>query len=99
MLHWAHGIGPACPEISTPVSLVVIVVVLAVTTVASLIKTRRDPAAKAHAGSLRAQQPRRDRRRTDRTALKARTAPAAWPGRFFILSSARRAASAIIAGP
>jgi tellurite resistance protein TerC len=34
-------------------------VVLVVTTVASLLKTRKDPAAKAHAGSLKAhkQQP------------------------------------------
>jgi tellurite resistance protein TerC len=55
ILHWAHvDLNPAIPEISTPVSLVVIVVVLAVVTVASLIKTKGDPTAKAHAGSLRA---------------------------------------------
>ena len=54
MLHWAHvDISASVPEISTPVSLGVIVVVLAVVTVASLIKTKGDPAAKAHAGSLR----------------------------------------------
>ncbi len=53
VLHWAHGIWPATPEISTNLSLAVIVVVLAVTTVASLIKSRNDPTAKAHAGSLR----------------------------------------------
>jgi tellurite resistance protein TerC len=41
----------------------VIAVVLAVVTVASLVKTRRDPSAKAHPGSLRARRAR-DRHRT-----------------------------------
>jgi tellurite resistance protein TerC len=55
ILHWAHeDISPAVPEISTPVSLAVIVVILVVVTVASLVKTRNDPSAKAHAGSLKA---------------------------------------------
>src|SRR3954451_1019683 len=55
ILHWAHvDLDPRVPEIATPVSLAVIIGVLAVVTVASLIKTRRDPAAKAHPGSLRA---------------------------------------------
>lgn len=55
VLHWAHeDLSPAVPEISTVVSLSVIIVVLAVVTAASLLKTRRDPAARAHAGSLRA---------------------------------------------
>jgi tellurite resistance protein TerC len=55
VLHWLHSdIIPAAPEISTPVSLAVIIGILAVTTVASLLKSRRDPDAKAHAGSLRA---------------------------------------------
>ena len=59
ILHWAHvDISPAVPEIPTLVSLVVILVVLAVTTVASLIKTRNDPTAKAHAGSIRAHKPK-----------------------------------------
>ncbi len=53
MLHWAHGIWPSTPEVSTNLSLAVIVIVLVVTTVASLIKSRNDPTAKAHAGSLR----------------------------------------------
>jgi tellurite resistance protein TerC len=58
MLHWAHvDISASVPEISTPVSLAVIGVVLVVTTVASLLKTRIDPAAKAHAGSLKAHKP------------------------------------------
>jgi tellurite resistance protein TerC len=54
VLHWAHGLSDRVPEISTPVSLGVILVVLVVTTVASLAKSRRDPTAKAHAGTLRA---------------------------------------------
>ncbi|NED97712.1 TerC/Alx family metal homeostasis membrane protein [Phytoactinopolyspora alkaliphila] len=55
ILHWAHvDLDDRVPEISTPVSLIVIVAVLAVVTVASLIKTRRDPSAKAHPGALRA---------------------------------------------
>jgi tellurite resistance protein TerC len=42
VLHWAHSDpSKAVPEIGTPVSLGVIVVVLAVTTVASLIEVRR----------------------------------------------------------
>jgi tellurite resistance protein TerC len=55
MLHWAHkDIHDAVPEVSTGVSLGVIGIVLVVTTVASLLKVRRDPTARAHAGSLRA---------------------------------------------
>ena len=54
ILHWAHtDISTSFPEISTAVSLIVILVVLTVTTVASLLKVRRDPEARAHAGSLR----------------------------------------------
>lgn len=55
ILHWAHqDLSTSVPEISTPLSLGVIMVVLAVVTAASLLKTRRDPFLKAHAGSLRA---------------------------------------------
>jgi tellurite resistance protein TerC len=55
VLHWAHtDISPSVPEIGTPVSLAVIVVVLVITTVASLLKVRKNPDAKAHAGSVRA---------------------------------------------
>ena len=52
ILHWGHGLDPRVPEITTAVSLAVIAVVLAATTVASLIKSRRDPAARAHAGAV-----------------------------------------------
>jgi tellurite resistance protein TerC len=66
ILHWAHtDLSASVPEIGTPVSLAVIVVVLAITTVASLVKVRRDPAARAHAGSIRAR-PKDDRPAADR---------------------------------
>ena len=55
ILHWAHvDLDPRVPEIPTAVSLGVILLVLVIVTVASLIKTRRDPTVTAHAGSLRA---------------------------------------------
>jgi tellurite resistance protein TerC len=41
ILHWAHGLSHAIPEISTGLSLAVIGGVLAVTTVASLVRSRR----------------------------------------------------------
>ena len=53
MLHYGHLQDDSIPEIETSTSLGVILVVLVVTTVASIARTRRDPAARAHAGSLR----------------------------------------------
>jgi tellurite resistance protein TerC len=53
MLHYGHLQDDAIPEIATSTSLAVIVVILAITTIASIVKARRDPAARAHAGSLR----------------------------------------------
>jgi tellurite resistance protein TerC len=50
VLHWAHDLSDRVPEIETWQSLIVIVVVLGVTTVASLRKTRVDPTARARAG-------------------------------------------------
>jgi tellurite resistance protein TerC len=62
VLHWAHeDLSTSVPEISTGVSLGVILVVLVITTVASLIKVRKDPEAKAHAGSVRASRSRDER--------------------------------------
>ena len=63
VLHWGHMVNDSVPEISTNVSLAVIVVVLAVTTVLSLLKVRRDPDAVAHAGSLRGHPARQDEER------------------------------------
>jgi tellurite resistance protein TerC len=66
VLHWGHLQDDGVPEIATTTSLVVIAVVLAVTTVASVIKARRDPSARAHAGSLRAHPEHDPKRRTAR---------------------------------
>jgi tellurite resistance protein TerC len=57
ILHWAHGLWHGTPEISTALSLAVIGGVLVVTTVASLIKVRRDPSARAHAGAVLGSKP------------------------------------------
>ncbi|MCP2163412.1 TerC/Alx family metal homeostasis membrane protein [Goodfellowiella coeruleoviolacea] len=46
VLHWAHGVWPAVPEIPTPLSLVVIALVLATVTVTSLRRRSRDTAVK-----------------------------------------------------
>ncbi|HEX5203290.1 TerC family protein [Paractinoplanes rhizophilus] len=64
VLHWAHeDISHAVPEVSIGLSLTVIVVVLAITVVASLIKIRKDPDTKAHAGSVRAVSRKKDEQR------------------------------------
>jgi tellurite resistance protein TerC len=55
VLHWAHTLSDAVPEIPTLLSLGVIAAILAITTAASLLRVRRDPSARAHAGRLRAQ--------------------------------------------
>src|SRR3954451_24164873 len=62
LLHWGHLQDDSVPEVATSTSLLVILVVLAVTVVASLLKARRDPAARAHAGSLREPREARDAR-------------------------------------
>jgi tellurite resistance protein TerC len=53
MLHYGHLQNDDIPEIATSTSLLVITAVLVITVVASLAKARRDPHARAHAGSLR----------------------------------------------
>lgn len=50
VLTFAHAQWTSVPHVSTPVSLAVIVAVLAVTAIASEVKARRDPTARAHAG-------------------------------------------------
>ena len=58
VLEFAHKQNHAIPEISTVASLAVITTVLAATTIASVIRSRRAPGRRAHAGSLRsARQP------------------------------------------
>jgi len=64
ILHWAHeDLDQRVPEVPTLLSLAVIAVVLLVVTVASLVKTKRDPTAKAHPGSLRARRARAEEAR------------------------------------
>jgi tellurite resistance protein TerC len=53
LLHFGHLQDDSIPEVQTSTSLGVIVAILAVTIVASLLRARRDPDARAHAGSLR----------------------------------------------
>jgi Integral membrane protein TerC family len=53
LLHFGHLQNDAIPEVQTSTSLGVIVAILAVTVAASLLRARRDPDARAHAGSLR----------------------------------------------
>jgi tellurite resistance protein TerC len=60
VLHYLHTQEESVPEIGTATSLVVIVGILTVTTVASVSRARRDPAARARAGSLRKPEPRRE---------------------------------------
>jgi tellurite resistance protein TerC len=61
VLHFGHLHNDAIPEIATVTSLAVIVLVLAITTIASVLKARRDPDARAHAGTLRSGSRERDR--------------------------------------
>lgn len=49
---WAHKEWESIPKISTNLSLAVIGVILLVSTVASLIKSKRDPSARGHAGRM-----------------------------------------------
>jgi tellurite resistance protein TerC len=53
MLHYGHLQNDDIPEIATSTSLLVITVVLVITVIASVLKARRDPRARAHPGSLR----------------------------------------------
>ncbi len=52
VLTYLHELNPAIPHVSTNASLVFIVVVLVVVSVASWLKVRKDPEATAHAGRM-----------------------------------------------
>ena len=54
ILTWAHETWHGVPKIPTALSLIVIAVILAIATVASLIKSRQDPTLTAHAGTVTA---------------------------------------------
>jgi tellurite resistance protein TerC len=66
LLFLHEDVSEAVPQIPTPLSLVVIAVVLVVTTVASIIRTRTHPEERAHAGALR-----RRRRRSEAASTEA----------------------------
>ena len=69
VLHYLHLERGGVPEISTALSLAVIGVVLTIATAASVIRTRREPTARARAGALR----RHERRADDDDAAEAAT--------------------------
>jgi tellurite resistance protein TerC len=52
VLHFVHDVNPDIPMIPTEVSLLFIIVVLSTVGVASWLKVRRDPTARAHAGTM-----------------------------------------------
>jgi tellurite resistance protein TerC len=52
ILTYVHEVWNEVPKVPTLASLAVIAIILIVSTVASIIKTRRDPDAKAHAGRI-----------------------------------------------
>jgi tellurite resistance protein TerC len=60
LLFLHEDVSTSFPEIPTVLSLVVIFGILAVTTVASLLRTRTHPEEQAHAGALRGHPPVRD---------------------------------------
>ena len=60
VLHYGHLQEDSIPEIETSTSLVVIGVVLAVTPDREPGEGRRDPSARAHAGTLRGERPHED---------------------------------------
>lgn len=57
---YLHEIFDSVPKIETSFSLIVISVILVISTIASLIKSKRDPSAKAHAGKIRGDKKERE---------------------------------------
>ena len=82
ILEFAHHQNRSVPTISTAISLAIIGGVLAVTAVASLLKARRDPESRAHAGTLRNRTGSPTEPPTPRAAPAARSAvsPPTAPG-------------------
>ena len=52
IMTYLHEEFTSIPKIPTPISLGVIGTILVIATVASLVKTKSDPSAKAHAGRV-----------------------------------------------
>lgn len=75
ILTFFHEVNADIPKIPTSVSLVVIIVTLTVTTIASLWKVRRDPAARAHTGPIAGHGPTRED-----TEARSATQPGGPPG-------------------
>jgi len=69
ILTFLHEVNPDIPKIETTTSLVVIIATLTITTIASIIKVRRDPAARAHSGPIAGHGPteKADKPRTETT--------------------------------
>lgn len=57
---YLHEIFDSVPKIETSFSLIVISIILVISTIASLIKSKRDPSAKAHAGKIRGDKKERE---------------------------------------
>jgi tellurite resistance protein TerC len=57
---YLHEIFDSVPKIETSFSLIVISVILVISTIASLIKSKRDPSARAHAGKIRGDKKERE---------------------------------------
>lgn len=49
---WAHEEWASVPKVSTNTSLIVIAAILGISTIASLIKSKKDPEARGHAGRM-----------------------------------------------
>lgn len=54
VITYAHEINKDIPKVPTGISLGVIAAIIIIAVIASLIKTKKDPTAKAHAGTVRA---------------------------------------------
>ncbi|TDC43649.1 TerC family protein [Actinomadura sp. KC345] len=66
LLFLHEDVSHSIPEIPTPLSLVVILLILVVTTVASLLRVRAHPEEKAQPGALRKKKPREEKESTTR---------------------------------
>lgn len=65
ILQWGHSLSDAVPHVPVGASLLFVLVTLAVTTLASLWRVRRDPGARAHAGDPYRRTPSATRRKLD----------------------------------
>ena len=66
ILQWGHSVSDAVPHVPVAASLLFVLTTLAVTTLASLWRVRRDPGARAHAGDPYRRPPSARRKLDDR---------------------------------